>query len=145
MRNKNFTRVNHFSWNEPHLEVILSRGKTAKIDPSDFQLVKRIRNWHVRPRGRTYYAGSRYNSKYVLMHRLIMEHETNSRGTIVFRGIGPNLVIDHINGDGLDNRRINLRVVTDLENMRNQHFHRSGKKPIRRRNICVRCNGTGLE
>jgi len=45
------------------------------------------------------------------MHRLIMG---NPQG----------MEVDHINGNGLDNRRCNLRVVTTSQNQANQHARR---------------------
>ena len=38
---------------------------------------------------------------------------------------------DHINGDGLDNRKENLRNVSHIFNMANQKMHRSGEKSSR--------------
>ena len=43
------------------------------------------------------------------MHRLIMN-----------LAYGDGLVVDHINGDGLDNRRSNLRICSNLENSWNK-------------------------
>ena len=103
-------------WRAPYLEVILSHGKTAKIDPDDSEIVRKNGPWRAlcSKRGGTFYAyQSGRRGRAVSMHRLIMGFPEY-----------PRFEVDHINGDGLDNRRINLEVVTGLVNNQRAHLRR---------------------
>lgn len=79
--------------------IQLTQGKIAIIDPEDFELVDEY-IWHTDRRG---YARSGKNIK---IHRLIM-------------GVREGFEIDHVNRDGLDNRRSNLRWATLSQNRAN--------------------------
>ena len=77
--------------------------------------------WRVIRRRGPAYAGCLLRTddgahRWVAMHRLIA-------------GAVDGEVVDHINGDGLDNRRSNLRRCSHRENMRNRRGH--GKRPFK--------------
>ncbi len=97
--------------------IKLTRGKWAKVDDEDYQEVKK-KKWHAIISANTYYANHsfRFNNKVKLiqMHRLILKAE-------------PGQMIDHIDGDGLNNTKKNLRFVTNRENQRNSKVHREGQ------------------
>jgi hypothetical protein len=110
-----------------HAIVPLTRGCEAVIDLADIPLVTGW-NWTAHSSRRTFYAfrretvvGGKFRQKLVLMHRLILNAPDG-------------LKVDHINGDGLDNRRENLRLATVAENNRNvglRSNNTSGIKGVR--------------
>lgn len=83
----------------------------AKISPQDAELILRHR-WHIahsaKGAARIYYAFTRRGrkGKHIKMHRMLLNAPDGSH-------------VDHINGDGLDNRRENLRFVTPQLNQAN--------------------------
>lgn len=99
--------------------ITLTKGYMAVIDAADAHLVDG-RNWiahEVRRKDGTVlsvYAysmnpGPRKNRKLSHMHRVIMETPDG-------------LQVDHIDGDGLNNRRNNLRNVTRAQNACNRRI-----------------------
>lgn len=103
--------------------VPLTRGRTAVIDAEDVPLVEGF-FWQGKLSRHNVYA-IRFEQhgqkrKLVCMHRAIA-------------GAPDGTLVDHINGNGLDNRRANLRLATNAENTRNQRRNRrntSGYKGV---------------
>jgi hypothetical protein len=91
--------------------IALTQGKYAIVDPDDYERLSKYR-WCALRRKNGYYAGrtasvrSRERGRYILLHRAIIDPAYP-------------LVVDHINGNGLDNRRANLRAVTQAQNVLN--------------------------
>ena len=93
----------------------------AIVDDEDFDELNK-RRWHSRgDKKNGYYAGSSFNLNLgnhkqitLLMHRILMN-------------VPEDMVIDHINHNGLDNRKKNLRVCTQQENARNKKVFNNNK------------------
>lgn len=91
------------------------------IEISDVELIKNYK-WCLDGHG---YAITTINNRCVFMHRLVMGCDDKSK------------VVDHINGNTLDNRRCNLRVVTQKENRLNNTLEGHGSS--KRVGVCY-CN-----
>lgn len=93
-------------------EIPLTQGKVAIVDDGDFKYLNQWKWWlDGRPTRRTDYARRKIKTpedkwKKVSMHRAILN-------------VAEGVPVDHINGNGLDNRRENLRVCTLTQNMQN--------------------------
>lgn len=95
--------------------IPLSNGMSALVDDEDFALVASLGRWTATPSNRTYYARRAYldpatrSQKQLAMHTLITGWS----------------YVDHINGDGLDNQRSNLRESCHDLNMANKRVYRN--------------------
>lgn len=79
------------------------------IDEDDYDRVMRM-NWAPQPSGLSVYAVTK-------SLRYIPKHHQRLHAYIIKAEHGQ--IVDHINGDTLDNRKANLRIVTAAENVRN--------------------------
>lgn len=78
--------------------------------------------WRIqrRPLGVSYCVawGDEAKTKLVFMHRLLLNAPVDRE-------------VDHANGDGLDNRRVNIRLATRAQNAKNLPARKSGSSPFK--------------
>jgi hypothetical protein len=122
--------------------IQLSQGLIALVDDERFHEVSRFK-WCATKNGKCFYAKRwfRKDGKQVgvYMHRLVS-------------GAAPGVIVDHINGNSLDNRRENLRFCTKAANGHNAGLssrNKSGFKGVSWNHQCgrwgarIKSNGTG--
>lgn len=83
-------------------------GHVAIVDDADYDRLRQER-WFFQGvgKGRGYAIRFDSDGNYIWMHRVILNTP-------------PDKLTDHVNGDGLDNRRENLRVCTHVGNAQNK-------------------------
>lgn len=91
-------------------EITLTQGKVALVDDDDYERISKY-NW-------SFSNGYARRNQYVPIQKTILLHRF-----IMGEPIG--YEVDHINGDGLDNRKENLRVCTHKENTRNRKIQKN--------------------
>lgn len=123
-------------------EIPLTQGFVAIIDDEDFEAVSRHR-WVLVALGR--------NQTHVYAVRAVGHGRKGRRNQMLHQfllGKQEGMVIDHINGNGLDCRRANLRACTQGQNCANKR-RKEGCSSIykgvsRERNrFCARITGDG--
>lgn len=89
-------------------QITTSRGQVVLMDQDDFERFGGM-SWFVSKRG------------YVVRNVATETGRTidNLHRQIMGATIGDGQIVDHINGNKLDNRKANLRICTNAENVRN--------------------------
>ena len=93
-------------------KIALTQNQVALVDDEYYERLDRHK-WCANKKGNTFYAvrgSSRINGK---QHTIFMHHEIIGKPPKGF-------INDHRDGDGLNNRRNNLRHVTKRQNAQNQ-------------------------
>lgn len=92
--------------------IALTKGQVASVDDSDYEWLSQWNwqaRWHLR---REVWRACRSKSVKGKDHELAMSR--------VIMNAPTGLMVDHINGDTLDNQRHNLRLATNQQNQHNQ-------------------------
>ena len=112
---------NKYIFNEDYVELVVSSRTLGeyyiKIDKDDYDRVSKYK-WHIRKvyrdNNNDFYVGYNSGGKTVLLHRFIMNCPEN-------------MVVDHINNDVSDNRKVNLQICTIKENTRKRKDSKNNK------------------
>lgn len=97
--------------------IPLTRGHVAIVDESDYARVMAAGPWHAVVSNRTVYARRHLYGRERVDRTMEKLHTFLTGWPLV----------DHINGDGLDNRRSNLRQATSAQNAANARMHRDNR------------------
>jgi hypothetical protein len=92
-------------------EIKLTQGQVALVDDEDFDELSRYKWYAIKSvSGNTYYAGK----KDIVRKTVLMHHQIQNLTTMT----------DHIDGNGCNNQKTNLRQCTCQQNQMNQIIQR---------------------
>ena len=98
-------------------EIKLTQGKITLVDDEDYEYLNQFK-WYVFKKGHTYYVARQKSingvTKTILMHRLIINTPNN-------------MMTDHIDHNGLNNQKYNLRICTNGQNLMNRNPYGASK------------------
>ena len=92
-------------------KIELTKGQFTLVDDNDFEWLNQFK-WSCQKGNK--YAARRTNNRIIYMHRFIVNCPEKKE-------------VDHINGNGLDNQRNNLRIVTSHQNHFNHKLIKTNK------------------
>lgn len=87
-------------------EIPLTQNKVSLVDEDDYEWLNKWGWYAMLTRGRWYARSS--SNPHIFMHRVILSPPKGYQ-------------CDHINHNGLDNRKVNLRVATNTQNSQNRN------------------------
>lgn len=87
-------------------EIPLTKGFVALVDDDDYERVITAGKWQASVDGRRVYARHKVRGRQIRLHAFLTSWP----------------LTDHINGNGLDNRRANLREATSVQNACNRRL-----------------------
>jgi len=87
--------------------IILTKNKVAIVDDEDYERVNQHKWSAYKYNNRNWYATATIKQKNIRLHRFILNLKDGEEA-------------DHINNDGLDNRKCNLRICSRSENLMNK-------------------------
>lgn len=98
--------------------LVTACGKSVRVDPEVYEWAQHYRWRLVGSKRGIYYPARTLAGLVQKLHRLVI-------------GARPGQIIDHINGDPLDNRLCNLRICTQSQNMMNRRPNRKSSSPYK--------------
>lgn len=113
--------------------ITLSRGLATQVDDDVYEWASHHK-WHVAIARGKQYAKAKINGEHLALHRMVVQAK-------------PGQLVDHINGNSLDNQSANLRIANHSQNAANRPAragHIKGVRWDRRRGYFIyyiRCRG----
>lgn len=98
-------------------KITLNTGDFALVDDCDFELISKYK-WYLFKNKKVNYAISKANGKTLYMHRLVLK---------AIKG----QIVDHIDCDGLNNTRSNLRICNENQSMHNTRVRKNNKTGVK--------------